>query len=76
MIKNIIKNDNYEINIKNNYLHIKNYISVVDISSNRISILIKNNKIVINGSSLIISCLDEYELLIKGYIRSIEFISE
>ncbi len=76
MIKNIIKNDNYEINIKNNYLHIKNYISVVDISSNRISILIKNNKIVINGSSLIIGCLDEYELLIKGYIRSIEFISE
>ena len=76
MIKNIIKNDNYEINIKNNYLHIKNYISVVDISSNRISVLIKNNKIVINGSSLIIGCLDEYELLIKGYIRSIEFISE
>lgn len=76
MIKNIIKNNDYEINIRNNFLHIKNYINVIDISSNRISILIKNNKLIVNGSSLIISCLDEYELLIKGYIRSIEFISE
>ena len=76
MIKNIIKNDDYEINIKNNFLHIKNYINVIDISSNRISVLIKNNKLIINGSSLIISCLDEYELLIKGYIRSIDFINE
>ena len=76
MIKNIIKNDDYEINIRNNCLHIKYYINVIDISSNRISVLIKNNKLIVNGSSLIISCLDEYELLIKGYIRSIEFISE
>lgn len=76
MIKNIIKNDDYEINVRNNYLHIKNYINVIDISSNRISVLIKKNKLVINGSSLIITCLDEFELLIKGYIRSIEFISE
>lgn len=76
MIKNIIKNDDYEINIRNNCLHIKYYINVIDISSNRMSVLIKNNKLVIKGSSLIITCLDEYELLIKGYIRSIEFIGE
>ena len=76
MIKDIIKNDNYEINIKDNLLHIKNYINIIDISTNRISILIKSNKLIINGSSLMISKLDEYELLIKGNIKDISFINE
>ena len=76
MIKDIIKNDDYEINIKANYLHIKNYINIIDISTSRISILVKNNKLIINGSSLMISKLDEYELLIKGTIRDISFIHE
>ena len=76
MIKDIIKNNNYEINIKDNFLHIKNYINIIDISTSRISILVKNNKLIINGSSLMISKLDEYELLIKGTIRDISFIHE
>ena len=72
MIKNIIKNNDYEILIKNSFIHIKNYINIVDISNTKISILLNQNKLIINGSSLLITALDQYELIIKGNIKGIE----
>ena len=76
MIKKIIKDDNYEIIIKNYFIHLINYISIDNISSYKIIIHIKNKKLIINGNDLIISALDEYELIIKGNIKEIEFINE
>ena len=73
MIDKIIKNNLYELNIKENYIHLKNYINIIDIYPNRITILVKNNKIIIEGEDLIICCLDEYELLIRGTIKEISF---
>ena len=73
MINNILKNDLYELIIKDNFIHLKNYKSIIDIYPDNINILVKNNKIVIKGSNLIICALDEYEILIKGTIRSITF---
>ncbi len=72
MIKNIIKNNDYEIIIKNSFIHIKNYINIIDISNTKISILLNQNKLIINGSSLLITALDSYELIIKGNIKGIE----
>ena len=72
MIKNIIKNNDYEIIIKNSFIHIKNYINILDISNTKISILLNQNKLIINGSSLLITALDQYELIIKGNIKGIE----
>ncbi len=68
-----IKNNNYEILIQKNFLHIKNYINIIDISNNKISILLEQNKLIINGESLLITALDQYELIIKGFIKGIEF---
>lgn len=73
MIKNIIKDDNYEIHIKENNIHLINYINIIDISSSKISISIKNKILIIKGNNLIISALDEYEMIIKGNIKGIEF---
>ena len=76
MIKNILNNKYYEINIKENSLHLINYINVIDIMSNKIDILLNNKTLIVNGSNLIICALDENELLIKGNIKGIEFINE
>ena len=76
MIKNIIDNKNYEMIIKDNFIHLINYINIIDISSNRISILLNINTIIISGSCLMISALDEFEMIIKGNIKGIEFKNE
>lgn len=76
MIKNIIKNTNYEIRINTNYVHIINYIKIEDISFNNIKIYLNNKKINIKGEKLIITRLDENEMLIKGIFKGIDFIDE
>ena len=76
MIKNIINNRKYEIIIKDNYIHLINYVNIIDICSNRIKILLNNSTVVINGSCLMISALDEFDMIIKGNIKGIEFINE
>lgn len=72
MIKRII-NDNYEININSCFMHVKNYENIVEIYQSKIIIILKDKKLIINGSNLIICALDEYEILIKGNIKGIEF---
>jgi len=73
MIKNILNNKIYEICIKDNFFHLKNYVNIIDIYPNSISILLLDKKLNISGSNLIISAMDEYEILIKGNIKNIEF---
>ena len=73
MIKDIINNKIYEIDIKDGFIHIKNYINIIDISQNRIEILLKDKTIIIIGTSLMIRCMDEFELVIQGNIKGIEF---
>ena len=74
MIKDII--NKYEIIIKRDYLHIKYYSKIIDIDSSKIEIILDKYKVLINGSSLIVCALNEYEIIIKGYIKSIEFNNE
>lgn len=62
-------NKDIEIYIKDNLIHIKNYNKVIDISNNKIEL----KDAVINGTNLIISKLDEYELCIKGKFKGIIF---
>lgn len=62
-------NKDIEIYIKDNLIHIKNYNKVIDISNNKIEL----KDVVINGTNLIISKLDEYELCIKGKFKGIIF---
>ena len=62
-------NKDIEIYIKDNLIHIKNYNKVIDISNNKIEL----KDVVIKGTNLIISKLDEYELCIKGKFKGIIF---
>lgn len=76
MIKDIIKNKNYEIKINVNYIYIINYLKINDISFNNINVSLNSKKININGEKLIITKLDENEMLIKGVFKGIDFIDE
>ena len=76
MIKDIIKNKNYEIKIDVNYIYIINYLKINDISFNNINVSLNSKKININGEKLIITKLDENEMLIKGVFKVIDFIDE
>lgn len=65
-------NNNYEINIKENTIHIKKYIEIQDIKNDQIIIKLKNNKLIIKGDNIIINKMDEYEILMHGIIKGIE----
>lgn len=71
-----MKNNKYEINIKEEYIHIINYIDIEDMKETQIKIQLKNKYIIINGEKLLITSLSEEEMLIKGIVKGINFISE
>ena len=76
MIKDILNNKCFEIDLKENCLHLINYINIIDINPNKINIQLNNKCLIINGSNLLICALDENELLIKGNISGLEFNNE
>ena len=76
MIIDKFKNENYEITIKINNIYIKNYIRIIDMSQNKITIKLKNIIININGIELLIVKMDKCDLAIKGNIKGIDFINE
>ena len=76
MIIDKLKDENYEIIIKTNYIYIKNYIKVVDINRNKIIIETKNCMLNISGNNLLIVQMDQYDLAIKGNLKGIDFNNE
>lgn len=67
-----IKSNYYEICIKENILHIINYIKILKLSNNRIEIELENKQINIDGNNLIICSLNKNELLIKGSVENLK----
>lgn len=74
MIKDLFKK--YEIILKEEFIHIKYYSKIIDINNSKIEVIIENKRLLIKGSSLIVKALSEYEIIINGNIKSIEFINE
>lgn len=66
----------YELNISNQYIHIKYYKEILNISSNQIAIKTNELIIKITGENLIINKLDEYEISIIGKPLNIQLIYE
>ena len=62
----------YTINLKNNKLHIMNYIEIEDFSNTRIIIQHNKGKTIITGEDLILSKMLDDELLVIGKIKTIE----
>lgn len=71
--RNLIKSDEYIINILNNKINIINYIDILFISKTKINILLKDKRLLINGKNLILKKIEDKELLIEGIISNIEF---
>ena len=61
----------YKIVITNGYLNIVNYLEIIDFSNKEISVKHKDGITVIKGDDLVVSKMQDEELLIKGDIKSI-----
>ena len=61
----------YKITITNNYLNIINYQEIIDFSNIEISIRHNEGITIIKGNNLVVSKMQDEELLIKGDIKSI-----
>ncbi len=71
-----MKNNKYEIIIKENKIYIKNYKRIYDLNYLEIVIEFENNKIFIRGSNLLIVKMDKYDIEIYGNIKGITFENE
>lgn len=75
-INNFIKDNELEINIYNKYIHIKNYLRLIYLEDNYISLTAHNKKLLIKGTNLSLKKILDQELLITGEFNSIEVINE
>ncbi len=72
-IRNYISDNKFRMNIYDNQLNVVNYLDVMSLEDNRISVKYSNGTIIIKGNNLSINKLLEQEMLITGDIKSIEF---
>jgi len=61
----------FKVIITRNYINIINYLEVVDFSDKEIFIKYSDGAMVIKGSNLVLSKMQDEELLVKGDIKSI-----
>ena len=75
-ISNFIRDNELEINIYNNQIHIKNYLRLISLENNYISLTAHNKKLLIKGTNLSLKKILDQELLITGNFNSIEVINK
>lgn len=75
-INNFIRDNELEINIINNQIHIKNYLRLISIENNYISLSAHKKKILIKGNNLSLKKILDQELLVIGEFNNIEVINE
>lgn len=78
MVNNMLNNittyfnsKEYQINILKNKVHILNYKSVIDVTSECILIKVEDNITKINGENLLLVKMDNAEILITGIIKGV-----
>ncbi len=62
----------YRITIDKNKVHIMNYLEIVDFSDTRIVVRYEGGSSILTGSQLVVSKMQDDEILIEGKICSIE----
>ena len=70
-IDNYLSEKEYKIIVKENWINIINYDEIVDFSPSKISIKYGSRIISIDGHNLIISKMEDNEVLINGVIFNI-----
>lgn len=68
----LIDND-YKVTICNNEIHIINYQEIEDFSSTRVVVRYNGGVTVLLGTDLVVSKMQDEELLITGKLKSIEY---
>ena len=70
---NYIKDDNFQFKYVDGNINIVNYLEIKTLSDNLISLIDRNNHLlIIKGEKLILKRMVSDEVLIKGKIKSIE----
>ncbi len=72
-LRNYINDNNWKIHIYDGNINIVNYIDVISLEDNRISIKYQNGTLIIKGNHLSINKMLDQEILITGDVKSIEF---
>jgi len=72
-LRNYINDNDFKINILKETINIVNYIDIILLEENRISIKYSDGIIVVKGEDLSVSKLLENEMIITGKFTNIEF---
>ena len=72
-IKNYLNDNMFRINIYENKINIVNYIDIIALEDNRISIKYEKGLFIIKGKNLTLNKLLDSEILITGKISGLEF---
>ena len=75
-LKNYFVDNNYVINIYENYFHIYKFTKINHLSDDEIIIEINNFKVIIKGKDFLVSKMLDNEILIKGSISDMRFVYE
>ena len=67
-----IKDEEFRINIYHNKINIVNYLDVISLDEDRVSIKYNEGNIVIKGEDLLVKKILDKEILIIGSIKLIE----
>lgn len=73
-LQNFLYDQDYYIDIFNNCLHVYYYLELIALSDKVIELKLKEFNLIIEGEDLIISAMDNHEILVKGMISSLRFI--
>lgn len=73
-LKNYLYDQNYIINIYDNYVYLFNYIELIRLMDTSIKIKFSNFIIDIEGTNFLIYKMTKKEMLIKGEVNNVRFI--
>ena len=63
----------YKVTIHKDWVHIINYLEIVDFSSNRVVVKYRGGETVLEGLDLVVSKMMDDELVIEGKLCSIKY---
>ena len=72
-LRNYLDDNSWKIHIYENKINIVNYIDIIALEDNRISIKYEKGILIIKGNNLTLNKLLDQEILITGKISSLEF---
>lgn len=70
--KDYLRNNEFEMNVYKDKIHIINYVSIGHFDSNKVVIKDDNRIIEIKGKNLVVSKLMNDEIMVKGNFNNIE----